>query len=222
MRGGYFLESNEDVLSSGPSPWITLFTAPTRFFEARKGKLGWLLVTIIVAVITAMVSTLDLPYVERSPGYIAVLKKLTSAQITQANSIARVYTPISSFIGVFVALFLLGFLLWIVIKLVGGKLRYMQVIRILANANVIALIGTVLALLATMVTGTLMPSFLSVGMFIHTPGPLQTIGNAIGVFPLWMLYVEICGISVVGEMTKQKAAIPVIITWVLMMFVGVA
>lgn len=204
-------------LPSGKSSWVTLITNPTRFFEDRKDSLHWAWLAVILSVLTGAFAYLEVPYLLRTPSTLALVAHLSAAKLAVFDAENRLTNPIGAFLSVWISVFLLGLLIWLIAKLAGGKVRYLQVVAVVTYASVITLIGLFLSTVITLLTGYYMQSLLSIGQLFPSTSKAATMLDGIGVFPLWGLYVEICGISVLGNMTKMKAALPVVLAWFLLL-----
>lgn len=203
------------------SPWITLITAPARFFETRKYTLGWVSITAILSVLTAICTALQVPYLLRLPAYQSLLAR-SGHSASLARSALLVSAPVGGLVGVWFTVIVLGFLLWLFVRLFRGQMIYRNAMAIVAHASVITFIGLVASLLVTAISNHFTQSFLSIETFVPGAGKAGTLFTAINVFEFWYLYVQALGVAAIAEMPKSRALTIVFVLWGLMTAISVA
>ncbi|MCY0902431.1 MAG: YIP1 family protein [Firmicutes bacterium] len=212
------------MVASGKTPWITILSNPTQFFATRRERLGWVWIMVAYSVTAALAVLAELPEALKSPQYVKEMAAATAKNPAMGGIIktsAEVGGPVGALLSVWITLFVGAFVLWILTKLFGVAVRYMQVVRVIANASIIAIIDLVVGVIVSLATGTLTKSFLTLGM-ISSTGHLGGLLAGIGVFSLWAVYIEIVGVAELGQVSKGRASGPVVLMFVLVLLLQMA
>jgi len=202
------------------APFYTLLTSPTRYFESRRGHLGWFRVILLVAIGEAILAYIEAPYTILLPEYAALFAHKTVVQIATLKAQEHLAAPVGAFYNVGISLLITTVFLWLLARAFSVRVSFRNVLTVVAHASVVALVGAALATLASVITGHAVTDFLSLGMFARAGSRAQSVFGAVSVFNLWMLWVEIAGLAAIAGLTLRRAAGPVVICWLLLLLMS--
>lgn len=202
--------------ASEHTPWTTLITRPTSFFESRREKPSWVGIALVTTVILAAAGVIQFTVMEHSASFQASLGKLTPQTAAIAKTVGIIVAPIGVALEYWIVLLLNSFLVWVVAKFARGPIGFVQALAVTANANIATVIATAINAVILLATGPSLATFLSLGMFMTGAGPNAiAIANSISLFTIWYLYLETVAVSVFGRMSKGKAFLIVFIVWLI-------
>ncbi|KUO96020.1 YIP1 family protein [Ferroacidibacillus organovorans] len=193
-----------------PSPFLTLITNPRLYFETRREQPRWMLLTLVLAAVTGVLSSLTLRYMMKSPSYIAYIHTLTKAQAAHVAAQAASVTPISAFAGVFVAVTVSAVFLWLIARIFSLTIEYRRVVFIMASATVISVLGTVFDTIMTFLTGRYQSNFLSISTLTGGTGRFGGIESALGLFLIGSLIIQTIGLAVFTRTSVRRSVWPVL------------
>lgn len=206
--------------------WFT----PSRVFTRRAGQSGWgaflvvsvLLLVLFLAVNGMMQGVWDAEMARAVAQAQQGNPNMTGDQIAGMQKVMAVSMKYGAMVGIPIALLLMGLLVWIVGKVLGGALGFGSAVMIASFAYV----PKVLEMLLIAVQGLFMDtaSWTSrfqfswgVGRFMDHSGPqgmLNFVGR-IDVFTIWVTLLIALGFMHAAKIEKSKAYIGAAVMWVL-------
>lgn len=209
--------------------YLDVFVSPTALFTRRSdGKFGQaLLVLVILSAIlffatrTAMAPIMDAEFTKGMAGAMKANPNMTPEQMEQAKKMGATFAPIAILVIITIAPFLLGAVIFVVTKLVGGTLRYVQGVTIATFAMfprlADSIVGAVQALLMDESKLTSRYSIsLGLGRFIDpatTNAYILALAGRVDVFTLWVTALIAIGIKVIGKTTTGQAVAAAVTVW---------
>ena len=198
---------------------VRVFYAPSETFEAvseRRTAADWLVPTALVAAVTTVAALFVLPIVTEF-NQEAMQQQMQSmsaeeremAEKFQSQGAAQVATLIATPIMMFIYLFTSAALCLVLGKLFGGLLSYGQALAITAYAGLITLPQQVLT--ALLVSAKRTPEVqMGLGLFLSEEA-LQSFGGrflaSIDPFLVWWMVLIGIGLSIVGQLDRNRAYI---------------
>ena len=209
--------------------YLDVFVSPTALFTRRSdGKFGQaLLVLVILSAIlffatrTAMAPIMDAEFTKGMAGALKANPNMTPEQMEQAQKYGTMFAPVFILIAISVAPFILGAVIFLVTKLIGGTLGYVQGITIATFAMfpriVESIVGAVQALLMdeSKLTSRFSVS-LGLGRLLDpatTNAYLLALAGRTDVFTLWVTALIAIGIKVIARTTTAQAVAGAVIIW---------
>lgn len=235
-----------DGLDSAPAPaksasrwedFIDIFYAPSSVYERRKNSgfgIPMLVVTVIVGAIMLANSSAMQPIMdaEFTRGMATAMKQnpqLTPEMMAKGRAIGETFAKIGGFIGIPIAMFITGLVLWIVGKFFDAKQTLAAAIMVAAYAYVPKILESILAgvQLLLMDPASLDGRYrisLGLGRFLdpNTASPmLLALLGRLDVFTIWVTVLLAIGLAVTGRIPRSKAAIAAAIVWLVGALPGV-
>lgn len=204
--------------------FIDIFFTPSAVF-ARRANSGFFLVMCILTVLLGgfflvnrgvMQGIMDAEFARQ----MAQNPAMTEQQIEMGKKVAGYATSFGAFIGIPLAILLIGLGAWLTGKLLGARLGYTAATMIAAYSFMPRVIEAfaVSAQGFMLDTGALTGRFqlsLGVGRFLNpemSPGLLGLVGR-LDIFTLWVTALLAIGIAVVGKLPREKAILAGAVMW---------
>ena len=201
------------------SPWFTLFSSPTQYFSTRKPKLGFIWMTVILSIVSALMEAAVYSYILRSPQYLQMFAKMTAQQEAVVKTIMPISTIVGGLIAPWLSVVVLGFLYWLLAKLFGYSVTYRNAAALGAHVALFQMIGLAVSVIVTVATGSYVASLLSLASVIPSSGIMTNILSRISVFDIWALFIVTIGLAVYTGGSKSKTVWIGVIVWILSMFI---
>jgi uncharacterized protein YneF (UPF0154 family) len=208
--------------------FVDIFVSPREVF-ARRANSGYFLVLVILTLVLGglflanRATMQDLMDAELARGMAQAMKDnpgMTAAQAETGRKIGQQIMTFGAFVGIPIALFLIGFCAWLTAKLLGASLSY-QAATMIATYSYFP---RILESLSVSVQGLLLDTAglrgryqlsLGVARFLDpemSPGLLGLLGR-IDLFTLWVTVLLAIGIGVVAKLPKDKVIAAGAIMW---------
>jgi hypothetical protein len=209
--------------------YLDVFVSPTALFTRRSdGKFGQaLLVLVILSAIiffatkTAMAPIMDAEMAKGMAGAIKANPNMTPEQIESAKAIGAKFASIAVVVFVLAAPFILGLVVFLIAKVVGGTLGYVQGVTIATFAMFPRIVeGVVNAVQALLMDESKLTSRLSVSLGLGrlmdsaTTNPyVLALAGRVDVFTLWATFLIAIGIRVIAKVSTGQAFGAAAIIW---------
>lgn len=217
-----------------PSLWedlLEIFYAPKAVFERRRETpafgLALLVLVILAVVLTVAFASLTEPIfsAEFNRGMAASAKnnpQMTPEVIAKARAMSMKFTPAIVAFFSLVGPLLIGLCIWVVGKFFESKAQLGQMMMVATYAMFPRLLEAIinavqmLVLPDDAVTGRYSVSF-GVGRFLNpdTQQVLIALLGRVDVFTIWVTFIVIVGLSVMGRISMARATIAGVILWIL-------
>jgi hypothetical protein len=218
-----------DAAPSRIDDYLDVFVSPTALFTRRSdGKFGQaLLVMVILASIlffatkTAMDPIMDAEMAKGMAGALKANPNMTPEQIENAKNIGAKFASIGFVVIVLIAPFILGTVVWLAAKVVGGALGFAQGITVATFAMFPRLVEAIVnAIQALLMDESKLTSRLSVSLGLgRLLGPATTnayllvLAGRIDVFTLWATALIAIGIKVIAKVSTGQAVGAAALVW---------
>ena len=218
-----------DAAPSRIDDYLDVFVSPTALFTRRSdGKFGQaLLVMVILASIlffatkTAMAPIMDAEMAKGMAGALKANPNMTPEQIESAKNIGAKFASIGFVVIVLIAPFILGTVVWLAARVVGGALGFAQGITVATFAMYPRLVEAIVnAIQALLMDESKLTSRLSVSLGLGrlldpatTNAYLLVLAGRIDVFTLWATALIAIGIKVVAKVSTGQAVGAAAIVW---------
>lgn len=218
-----------DAAPSRLDDYLDVFVSPTALFTRRSdGKFGQALLVLVVlsailffATKSAMAPIMDAEMAKGMAGALKANPNMTPEQIESAKAIGAKFASIGFVFVILVAPFLLGTVIFLASRVVGGAVGFAQGITIATFAWFPRLVeGVVSAVQALLMDESKLTSRLSVslglGRFMDaaTTNPyVLALAGRVDVFTIWVTALIAIGIKVIGKTSTGQAVAGAVIVW---------
>jgi hypothetical protein len=208
---------------------IEVFDSPAQVFARRKGRGFWLALLIYTVIVAAIViGTLplmqplfDALWPQAAAQMQAQRPEITPEQMEKVRHLQPIYYTVTVIIITPITVLLVGFLLWIVGKLFDAEQRLGDAMMVATFASFPRILAWVVAAIFMLVTD---PAKItsqwsvtaSLGRFVNgiQQPVLATLLGRVDVFVIWTTVLLAIGLSVTGNISRQKAAYAALIVWI--------
>ncbi len=210
--------------------FIDIFFQPAAVFERRReGQYGLALLVYIVATIVlyfalrnGIAPVMDAEMSKAAATMAAKNPNLTADQISSMTGSMEKFAGIGFAVFLPIVVFFTGALLWAVSRLVDAKEKFAVAMMIVTYSQ----IPRIVELVVNALQGLLLPPeqitshysvTLGIGRFLDasTNPFVMTLLGGIDLFTIWTLVLMAIGLSVVARIPRSKAAIAVVLVWLL-------
>ncbi len=210
--------------------FIDIFYQPSAVFERRRdGKYGLaLLAFVIVSIViyfalkNGIAPVMDAEMAKATAAMAAKNPNLTSEQISSMTGNMEKFAIIGYAVFLPIGVFITGAILWAVSRLVDAKESFAVAMMIATYSQ----IPRIVELVVNALQGLLLPPeqitshysvTLGIGRFLDpsTNPFVMTLLGGIDLFTIWTLVLMTIGLSVVSGIPRSKAAIAVVLVWLL-------
>lgn len=205
--------------------------SPTRTFEAIRQRPTWLVALVVLVVLGVIVGylvteRLDMEQVVRDATADSG-RQLSEEQLEQAIDFQEKFGSIFAIAGAVVffpvGLLIMALLFWVALKLVGGELSYKASVATSLHGLMPTAVSSLLSLPVILSraeldyddvkTGSLLKSNLGAFASEEAGAALRALLSSIDLFSIWCVFLLSVGYSVVGRVSKGKAAVTVVVLW---------
>jgi hypothetical protein len=211
--------------------FIDIFYAPATVFARRANSSFWI-PTIFVAICVGLLffgnasrlePIMDAEYQRTVAATMKANPQVTPEMMERGKAFAQTVTKVGAFIGVPIAIMLIGLVLWISGKMVDAQQTLGAALMVAAYSYMPRVLGGIagavqaFALDLSKMTSQYQLTF-SPARFLdpETTSPiLLAVASRFDVFTIWVTILLAIGLSVTGKIPRSKAAIAAVIVWVL-------
>jgi hypothetical protein len=210
--------------------FIEIFYAPSKVFDRRRASgfgMHLLLVTLLAAAFAfasrgVMSQIMDAQYDKQVEQMMRQNPQMTADQAQAGRGFASVFGNAAVYLGTPIALFIVGFFVWLGAKIASAGLTYGQSVLIATLAWIPRLLGMLVTALQTIVmdTSTVTNPFqlaISPARFMDpeaSPVMYATLGN-LEVFGIWCYVLIGIGIAVMGNVPRARGFIVATVLFIL-------
>lgn len=210
--------------------YLDVFVSPTALFTRRSdGKFGQALLVLVVlsailffATKSAMAPIFDAEMAKGMAGALKANPNMTPEQMERAKAIGAKFASVGFIFVLVVAPFLLGTVIFLVSRVVGGAVGFAQGITIATFAWFPRLVeGVVNAVQALLMDESKLTSRLSVSLGLGrlmdpaTNPYVLALAGRVDVFTIWVTALIAIGIKVIGKTSTGQAVAGALIIWLI-------
>lgn len=202
---------------SGEKPSLFgMITSPGLQFERMKTTEKVWGMFFIVALLQGLVGGLNSYITYTSPEMIEMQKKLGGALAEQGSLVSSVISStIWGIVGVMIATFVVAAIYKVFMMFYGNDTSYKKIVMIIVYADIIVIIGGLINGIIALILGAGPTAYTSLGPLFDQGSLAYGIGNTIELFYLWNLVLIWLGLQVTAGLSKVKAAIPIIVLFII-------
>ena len=209
------MEANMNIQDVGvkkPS-LFGMITSPGLQFERMKTSKKVWGVFFLVALLQGMLGGLSAYVIHTSP---EMLKMKKLGELAGQSSLTfEVISGIgSSFAGAMISTLFIATIYKMFMMIFGNDTPYKTLVNIVVYTNIVLIIGGLINTILSLIFGTGMTQYTSLGLLFTEGTFAYGIGNTIEVFYVWNLALIWLGLHITAGLSKVKASIPIIILFI--------
>lgn len=207
----------QDVGVKKPS-LFGMITSPGLQFERMKTSKKVWGVFFLVALLQGMLGGLSAYVIHTSPEMLKMKKELGELA-GQSSLTSEIISGIgSSFVSAMVGTLFIAAIYKIFMMFFGKDTPYKTLLNIVVYTNIVLIMGGLVNTILSLIFGTGMTQYTSLGLLFTEGTFAYGIGNTIEVFYVWNLVLIWLGLHITAGLSKVKASIPIIILFIIKAF----
>ncbi|EOP97727.1 hypothetical protein IGM_00505 [Bacillus cereus HuB4-4] len=214
------METNMNIQDVGvkkPS-LFGMITSPGLQFERMKTSKKVWGVFFLVALLQGMLGGLSAYVIHTSPEMLKMKKELGELA-GQSSLTSEVISGIgSSFASAMVGTLFIAAVYKIFMMFFGNDTPYKTLLNIVVYTNIVLIIGGLINTIFSLIFGSGMTQYTSLGLLFTEGTFAYGIGNTIEIFYVWNLVLIWFGLHITAGLSKVKASIPIIILFIIKAF----
>ncbi|QDQ08690.1 Yip1 family protein [Bacillus sp. BD59S] len=212
------MEANVNTQKAGgekPS-LFGMITSPGLQFERMKTTEKVWGMFFIVALLQGLVGGLNSYITYTSPEMIEMQKKLGGEFAKQGSLTSDVISgTIWGIVGVMIATLVVAAIYKVFMMFYGNDTSYKKIVMLIVYADIVVVIGGLINGVIALILGAGPTAYTSLGPLFDQGSLAYGIGNTIEFFYLWNLVLIWLGLQVTAGLSKVKAAIPIIVLFII-------
>ncbi|MEH7782949.1 Yip1 family protein [Bacillus thuringiensis] len=207
--------NTQDVVSKKPS-LFGMITSPGLQFERMKTTEKVWGMFFLVALLQGLVGGLNSYVMYTSPEMIEMQKKLGGEFAKQGSLVSEVISgAIWGIVGVMIATLVIAAIYKVFMMFYGNDTSYKKIVMIIVYADIVVIIGGLINGVIALILGAGPTAYTSLGPLFDQGSLAYGIGNTIELFYLWNIILIWLGLQITAGVSKVKAAIPIIVLFII-------
>lgn len=192
-----------------------MITSPSLQFERmKKSEKVWGMF-FLVALLQGLVGGFTTYVVNNSPEMIKMQKELGELA-GKSSMTSEIISGIgSSFVGAMVSALFVAVIYKVFMMFFGNDTSYKTLLTIIVYTNFILIIGELINTILNLILDSGATRYTSLGSFFTEGTLAYGVGNTIEVFYVWNLVLIWLGLQITAELSKVKAAVPIIVLFII-------
>ncbi|HHL3299491.1 TPA: Yip1 family protein [Bacillus cereus] len=212
------MEANVNTQKAGgekPSLFGMIASPGLQFERMKTTEKVWGMF-FIVALLQGLVGGLNSYITYTSPEMIEMQKKLGGEFAKQGSLVSDVISgTIWGIVGVMIATLVIAAIYKVFMMFYGNDTSYKKIVMIIVYADIIVIIGGLINGVIALILGAGPTAYTSLGPLFDQGSLAYGIGNTVELFYLWNLVLIWLGLQVTAGLSKVKAAIPIIVLFII-------
>lgn len=193
-----------------------MITSPGLQFERMKTTEKVWGMFFLVALLQGLVGGLNSYVMYTSPEMIEMQKKLGGEFAKQGSLVSEVISgTIWGIVGVMIATLVIAAIYKVFMMFYGNDTSYKKIVMIIVYADIVVIIGGLINGVIALILGAAPTAYTSLGPLFDQGSLAYGIGNTIELFYLWNIILIWLGLQITAGVSKVKAAIPIIVLFII-------
>ncbi|MCP1395827.1 YIP1 family protein [Bacillus thuringiensis] len=193
-----------------------MITSPGLQFERMKTTEKVWGMFFLVALLQGLVGGLNSYVMYTSPEMIEMQKKLGGEFAKQGSLVSEVISgAIWGIVGVMIATLVIAAIYKVFMMFYGNDTSYKKIVMIIVYADIVVIIGGLINGVIALILGAGPTAYTSLGPLFDQGSLAYGIGNTIELFYLWNIILIWLGLQITAGVSKVKAAIPIIVLFII-------
>ncbi|WP_137842873.1 Yip1 family protein [Bacillus sp. 2SH] len=209
--------NKQDVSATKPSLFGMITSPRVQFERMKTNKKVWGMY-LFVALLQGLLGGLS-AYVRHNSPEMLKMKKELGELAGQSSLTPEVISGIGSiFAGAMIGTLFIAAIYKMFMMFFGNDTPYKTLLNLVVYTNIVLIIGGLINTILSLIFGTGMTQYTSLGLLFTEGTFAYGIGNTIEVFYVWNLILIWLGVHITAELSKVKASIPIIILFIIKTF----
>ncbi|PFN39667.1 Yip1 family protein [Bacillus thuringiensis] len=206
--------NKQDVGAKKPSLFGMITSPGVQFERMKTNKKVWGMF-LFVALLQGLLGGLS-AYVRYTSPEMLKMKKELGELAGQSSLTSEVISGIGSgFAGAMIGTLFIAAIYKMFMMIFGNDTPYKTLVNIVVYTNIVLIIGGLINTILSLIFGTGMTQYTSLGLLFTEGTFAYGIGNTIEVFYVWNLALIWLGLHITAGLSKVKASIPIIILFII-------
>lgn len=193
-----------------------MITSPGLQFERMKTTEKVWGMFFLVALLQGLVGGLNSYVMYTSPEMIEMQKKLGGEFAKQGSLVSEVISgTIWGIVGVMIATLVIAAIYKVFMMFYGNDTSYKKIVMIIVYTDIVVIIGGLINGVIALILGAGPTAYTSLGPLFDQGSLAYGIGNTIELFYLWNIILIWLGLQITAGVSKVKAAIPIIVLFII-------
>ncbi|MBJ8038075.1 Yip1 family protein [Bacillus cereus] len=194
---------------------LGMITSPGEQFERMKASEKVWGMFFLVTLLQGLVGGLTTYVVNTSPEMIKMQKELGELAGKGSITLEVIYGIGSGFVGAMIGALFVAAIYKVFMMFFGNDTSYKKLLTIVVYTNIILIIGGLINGIIALILDGGATQYTSLGPLFDQGSLAYGIGNTIELFYLWNLVLIWLGLQVTAGLSKVKAAIPIIVLFII-------
>ncbi|HDR7950909.1 TPA: DUF1282 family protein [Bacillus toyonensis] len=209
--------NKQDVSAKKPSLFGMITSPGVQFERMKTNKKVWGMF-LFVALLQGLLGGLS-AYVRHNSPEVLKMKKELGELTGQSSLTSEIISGIgSSLAGAMIGTLFIAAIYKMFMMFFGNDTPYKTLLNIVVYTNIVLIIGGLINTIFSLIFGTGMTQYTSLGVLFTEGTFAYGIGNTIEVFYVWNLILIWLGVHITAGLSKVKASIPIIILFIIKTF----
>ncbi|HDR3897201.1 Yip1 family protein [Bacillus sp. FSL W7-1334] len=209
--------NTQDVGAKRPSLFGMITSPGVQFERMKTNKKVWGMF-FFVALLQGLLGGLSVYVIQTSPEMLKMKEELGELA-GQSSLTSEVISGIgSSFASAMVGTLFIAAVYKIFMMFFGNDTPYKTLLNIVVYTNIVLIIGGLINTIFSLIFGSGMTQYTSLGLLFTEGTFAYGIGNTIEIFYVWNLVLIWFGLHITAGLSKVKASIPIIILFIIKAF----
>lgn len=211
------MEANVNTQKAGgekPS-LFGMITSPGLQFERMKTSEKVWGMFFLMALLQGLLNAFTTYVTNTSPEMVKVKKELGEFAGQSSLTSDVISSLVSGTIGGMLVTFIVAAIYKIFMMFYGNDTPYKKLVTIIVYANIVVIIGGFINGIIALILGEAPNAYTSLGALFEQGSLAYGIGNTIEVFYLWNIVLIWLGLQITAGVSKVKAAIPIIVLFII-------
>ncbi|PRT38967.1 Yip1 family protein [Bacillus wiedmannii] len=194
---------------------LGMITSPGLQFERMKTSEKVWGMFFLMALLQGLLSAFTTYVTNTSPEMVKVKKELGEFAGQSSLTSDVISSIVSGTIGGMLVTFVVAAIYKVFMMFYGNDTSYKKLVTIIVYTNIVVIIGGFINAIIALILGVAPTAYTSLGPLFETGSVAYGIGSSIEVFYLWNIVLIWLGLQITAGVSKVKAAIPIIVLFII-------
>ncbi|SIR71840.1 Protein of unknown function [Bacillus cereus] len=194
---------------------LGMITSPGLQFERmKKSEKVWGMF-FLVALLQGLLSAFTTYVTNISPEMVKMKKELGEFAGQSSLTTEVIYGTVSGTLGAMLVTVIIAAIYKVFMMFFGNDTSYKKLVMIIVYASIVVIVGGFINGIIALILGVAPTAYTSLGPLFEEGSVAYGIGNSIELFYLWNIVLIWLGLQITAGVSKVKAAIPIIVLFII-------